>query len=114
MIVSRKSTASRLRHRLTLQQEVQTPDGAGGSQRTWENVADLWAEINTVIHKFGDEKLVAGQMQSAITHKITLRYRTGITTGMRFVYDERAFNIRNIMNVQENNEILELLVEELG
>ena len=32
MIVLKKTLSSRLRHKLTLQQEVQTPDGAGGDE----------------------------------------------------------------------------------
>lgn len=48
MSAGKKNTATLLRHRLTLQQEVKTADGAGGYVRTWQNIADLWAEIISV------------------------------------------------------------------
>jgi SPP1 family predicted phage head-tail adaptor len=104
-----KNTSSRLRQRLTLQQEAQAPDTAGGYTRSWQNVADLWAEITPVT---GREKLFADQMQSQISHKIALRYRAGVSAGQRLVFETRAFNIRYVFNVGENNEMLELLAEE--
>lgn len=114
MIGNNKNTTTRLRHRLTLQQEVKTIDGAGGYVRTWQNIADLWAEISSINGKsiYGREKLYAGQIQSEISHKITIRYRNGISTEMRLLFENRAFNIRAVLNIQENNDILELMVEE--
>jgi SPP1 family predicted phage head-tail adaptor len=109
MIGNSKNTASRLRHRLTLQQEVQTADGAGGNTRTWQNIVDLWAEINPIS---GRERAFAGQVQAEISHKITIRYRSGVTAGMRLLYNTRIFNIRTILNSKENNETLELWADE--
>jgi SPP1 family predicted phage head-tail adaptor len=110
----KKSTSSRLRHRLTLQQEVKTADGAGGCMRSWQDVADLWAEISPLKYRagIGSERLVAGQIQSEISHEVTLRYRAGISTSMRLLFGNRAFNIRSIRNLNEDNEMLELLVDE--
>ena len=114
MIGEKKNTVSRLRHRITLQQEIKTADGAGGYTRSWQNVTDLWAEINIISSRFryGRERLYAGQIQSELTHKIIIRYRSGITASMRLLFENRVFNIRSIANLQENDEILELLVEE--
>ena len=109
---STPNTASLLRHRLTLQQETQTPDGAGGYTRSWQNVADLWAEIDFVPSRMGSENPFAGQLQSRVTHRITIRYRAVIDASMRFLYDNRIFNIRNIMNSLENNNTLEVLADE--
>ncbi len=113
-MIANKNTTSRLRHRLTLQQRVETPDGAGGFSSGWQDVADLWAEISPVNAKsiYGFEKLFAGKIQSEISHKIIIRYRSGISTSMRLLFDNRAFNIRAIKNPDERNETLELLVDE--
>jgi SPP1 family predicted phage head-tail adaptor len=104
-----RNTSSRLRQRLTLQQEVQTPDTAGGYTRGWQDVADLWAEIIPIT---GREKLFADQLQSQISHKIVLRYRAGVSAGQRLMFETRAFNIRYVFNIGEDNEMLELLAEE--
>jgi SPP1 family predicted phage head-tail adaptor len=109
-----KNTASRLRHRLILQQEIKAADGAGGCTRSWQNVADLWAEISPLKYRagIGSERLVAGQIQSEISYKVTLRYRAVISTSMRLLFGNRAFNIRSVRNLNEDKEILELLVDE--
>lgn len=109
MMYRKRNTTSRLRHKLTLQQEVRTPDDVGGYTRTWSDVADLWAEIMPLT---GNERLLGPQLQSEVTHKILLRYRDGITAGMRLVFENRALNIRYVTNVAENNELIELLADE--
>lgn len=111
--MTKKNTASSLRHRVTLQQEIQTADGAGGYVRSWQDVADLWAEINSITAKsYGQERFFAGKIQAEITHKITIRYRAGVTADMRLLFGSSIFNIRSVLNKDENNETLELLVEE--
>jgi SPP1 family predicted phage head-tail adaptor len=115
MIGAKRNTTSRLRHRLSLQQEVSTPDGAGGYTRNWQEVAQLWAEIAPLSSNIrGGEMLMAGQIQSRITHKVTLRYREGITAGMRLVFDAKVFNIRYVDDINKGNGIIEMLVEEGG
>jgi len=121
MITKTKTTSSRLRHRLTLQQETDTTDGAGGSQRSWSDVVDLWAEIIPAIGggsgttKTAGKKIVfGGQIEAEISHRILLRYQSSpvITTSMRLVYESRIFNIKYVANVEERKDMLELLVQE--
>lgn len=107
--MSRKSTASRLRHRLTLQEPVHTPDSGGGYISSWSDIAQLWAEILPVS---GRERLFTGKVQAEATHRILIRYRSDVSTSHRLVFESRIFNIRSIMNAHERNEMLELLAEE--
>ena len=104
-----KNASSSMRHRLILQQEIQTPDDIGGYVRSWRDIAELWAEI---IPMKGREEWLHGQLQAEVTHKIRLRFRPGIHAGMRLLYGTRALNIRQAINVEEMNDTLELLVEE--
>ncbi len=104
-----KNPSSRLRQRMTLQQEQRTPDTAGGYVRSWQDVADIWAEV---IPLSGKEKLFAAQLQSEITHRILIRYRTGISAAHRLVFETRVFNIRSVINVREENALLEILAQE--
>ncbi len=114
-----KRMCSRLRHRITLQQEVETPDGAGGYAKSWADVADLWAEIMPVISSgakldksAGREIVLGGQIQHELSHRILLRYRDDITPSMRLVYENSIFNIVYVANVEERNETLQLLVHQ--
>jgi len=117
--MSSRNTCSRLRHRMVLQQEVQTSDMAGGYIRSWQDIASLWAEIiplggsdsrlNTTASK---EIFAAGQLQSQVSHKILLRYREAVTPAMRLLLEQRVFNIRSVITPFEKKEHLELLVQE--
>lgn len=110
-----RNTSSRLRHRLTLQEEVRTQDTVGGYTRSWRDVAQLWAEVFPVTASQWvgrGESVSAEQIQAVVTHRIVLRYRPGVDSGMRFVFDNRVFNIRSVTNKEEKNEVLEILAEE--
>lgn len=109
MRIHKRNSCSRLKQRLTLQQEIQASDGYGGYTRTWQNIADLWAEI---IPLAGREGVADEKLEASLTHRVVLRYRSDITAGMRLLFENRAFNIRAVFNVKENNELLELLSEE--
>ena len=51
-------------------------------------------------------------MQSAVTHKIVVRYRSGVNASMRFSFDGRIFNIRAVIDVDEKRDTMAILVEE--
>ena len=120
MTIKSKNTCSRLRHRLTLQQEVKTADGAGGYAKTWSNVVDLWAEIIPITggssgtKNAGKKILFGGQIEAEISHRILLRFQSSIaiTSAMRLLYESRIFNIRYVANTAEARDTLELLVQE--
>ena len=101
-----------LRSRVTLQQESRVADGGGGFSNTWTNLASsptVWARIEPLR---GREVLQAMQLQSPVTHRVTLRYRGDVRAGMRLVAGARAFNIRAAINLEERGRWLELLCEE--
>jgi SPP1 family predicted phage head-tail adaptor len=100
-----------LRKQIAIQTETPTPDGAGGYALAWTTVATVWADIKPAS---GSKVYTAGHLEGHVTHEITLRYRgdLGITTAMRAVYGNRAFNIRAVLNLDERNRWTQLLVEE--
>lgn len=107
-----RDLASRLRQRITLQQAQETADGAGGSSRSWSDVATVWAELVPYRVSRGDERVLAEQLQAEVTHRVSLRYRSDVTVDMRISYAGRLFNIRSVTNVGEADVLLDLLVEE--
>ncbi len=94
------SAPGKLRCRITLQQAARTGDGGGGASLDWLQIATLWARIEP---QKGNERVRYEGIESIITHKITLHYRPGITTGMRFIYAGRVFNILSVLNENEQN-----------
>jgi len=87
-----------LRHRITFQKETKTPDGHHGHTSTWEEVVTVWAKIEPVS---GREYYYSHQLKNAISHKITIRYRDGITEELRIVFEERIMKIESLINLEE-------------
>lgn len=112
-MAERDNIASRLRHRITLQQ----PDlnaGAGGQYSVeWQDVATVWAEVTPLESRaLTAETVLDAQLTARVSHEIILRYREGVTADMRVAMDGRHFNIRSVVNSGERNRVLRLLAEE--
>ena len=99
------------RHELTLESATPTPDGAGGYAESWAEVATLYARIEPVsaTSRFG-----ADQSLETVTHRITLRHRAGIASGMRFRRLSRIFRIVTVHDPDETGRYLICRVEEVG
>lgn len=108
--------ASKMRHRIIIQNQVLTPDGIGGNSVSWANFKTVWAHIDSLSGLSGRglnaEKNFAGRLNEIKPMKITIRYTTGLSTEMRVLFDGRVFNIRSIINLDENNEMLQIYAEE--
>lgn len=105
----RRRLAARLRHRVTLQTPLTSPDGGGGTSIVWSDWASVWAAIEPLA---GEERLAAGQIESAITHRVTIRYRAGVTAAMRVAFGARRLAVRAVIAPEERRERLVLLCEE--
>lgn len=98
-----------MKHRVTLQERSLTEDGQGGYTEEWEDVASLWAHVTPLK---GYERMQAMQLASPITHKVLIRYRAGLTTSMRLVFDGRVFEIEEAINLEEAKAFLQLICVE--
>lgn len=100
------------RHRIIFQEEVRTPDAAGGYSSAWQDIESnptVWAQIAPVS---GTDVLRFGQLQQIVTHRITIRYRSDITPDLRIVKGNRIFQLRAVLDPAESREMLEILAEE--
>jgi len=98
-----------LRHQVVIQAEAPTADGGGGSTLAWTDVATAWARIEPLS---GTERLHAGQLEDGVTHRITLRHRTGLTAKHRFKFGTRTFNVRAVIDRDERRRWLDVMAEE--
>lgn len=100
----------RLRHRITIQSQVQTQDlDAGGAVIvTWSTlVADEPAEVVPVS---GREYLQAGAMQTEIAARMTIRWRDGIAPTQRVLFDGRYYDIQAVLPDPSARRWLTLMV----
>jgi len=53
------------------------------------------------------------QEQMVVTHRIRIRYRTGVIPAMRIKYGTRYFNINSVINPNSDNRMLDILATEV-
>ncbi|MFB5622537.1 MAG: phage head closure protein [Nitrosarchaeum sp.] len=106
---------ARYRHYITIQSQVVTQNKYGENEISWVDDSECFAEIKPIK---GDEYYNARQIQSVVTHKITMRYTT-LSDGTRIKqsnsrikFGDRIFNIEGVINLMERNIDLELMVVE--
>jgi SPP1 family predicted phage head-tail adaptor len=100
-----------MRHELSLQVPVAVADGLGGHVLTWSEVAAVSAHIEpvTAASFFG-----ADQTVEETTHRITIRHRVGVESGMRFTCGARAFAIATVHDPDETRRYLVCRAREQG
>jgi len=99
-----------LRHRITFQECQKTPDGHGGFDVAgWSDVVTVWAGIEPIS---GREYFYAQQIKAEVTHKVRIRYRTGITEEMRIKYGERILEIEAVRDLNEQHKVIEIFCRE--
>lgn len=100
-----------LRTPLLLEQPVLSPDGNGGHAESWSAVATVFARIEplSATSVFG-----ADQTLETVTHRISLRARAGLASGMRFRKGTRIFEIVTVHDPDESARYHVCWVREKG
>ena len=96
--------------RFTLEMPLQSPDGFGGTLTSYVAGPLLWGAIEFV---GGGERRRAGRPEQAITHRVRLRFRDGVTAAMRLALGPRRFAIRLAADPDGSRRELICLVEEI-
>ena len=97
--------------RFVLELPLESPDGFGGVIRRYAAGPQLWGAITMVK---GEERLRADRSEQAITHRVTLRYREGVTAAMRLTCGLRRFRIKAAADPDGRRRDLVCLVEEVS
>lgn len=100
--------AGRLNRRVTLQSPSQSVDEIGQPIPGWTDVATVWADIRM---KSGLESIKAGASVSVVQASIRVRYRAGITAGMRVVHNLTAYEILAVQPDVGGREYVDLVAE---
>jgi len=94
-----------LRQMVELQAEVQVPDGSDGVAREWVTYATVRAQVRGLS---GTERFQAERLESPTRYRALIRYRPGVETRHRVLYNGKAYNIRAVIDVGERRRWLEL------
>jgi SPP1 family predicted phage head-tail adaptor len=98
-----------MKHRILFQSLTRTEDGQGGFTEEWEDGDYVSAEV-TPLKAW--EQMRAQQLDSKLTHKILIRYRSDITDEMRLFHRGRIYGIKEVLNLEEANRYLQLMCME--
>ncbi|EKU30769.1 head-tail adaptor protein [Alcaligenes sp. EGD-AK7] len=88
--------AGPLRHKLRIEEKrvISIDPYSGQAVYDWAEVATVWARIEPLSAR---DFIAASTTQSAITTRITIRYRAGITRVMRLVHQGKFYSIVGIL-----------------
>ena len=107
--MNRPVEAGRLRHRLTIQRATEVKNSSGEIIQTWATIATRWGAVEPLT---GREQWLAQQANAIATHRVTIRYYSGLTEKDRFLYGTRVLNIDTIDVPDEIQEHMECMVVE--
>lgn len=87
--------------RVTIQQKIVTTDPEGLVTETWNDIATVWANLRGLR---GREFFQAAAVNAENTVMVTIRYRPGITTGMRLKYTALD-GIEHVLDIYHVNPV---------
>ena len=99
----------RMRYRVELQEYTSTRDKDGFATKDWNTIATVWADIVPVS---GKEFLSQATETAEVTYKIYIRYRLGITSSMRVLWDGHVFEIVSALG-DKRSGLLTLMTKEV-
>ncbi|KRE33424.1 phage head closure protein [Paenibacillus sp. Soil724D2] len=103
------SNAGSYRHPITFQKQSTTTNDYGEKIVQWDDIITVKAGVYPIS---GKDYISAVQVNSEITHKISLRFVPNITADMRVKFGSRLFTIIAILNFQEKDRELQLVCKE--
>jgi len=80
-----------------------------GETIVWSNKAGMTAVPASIWSTSSKEVLESAKIELQVTHKIRIRYRSGITSKDRIIFGSRIFKIVSLINFEERNKTLDML-----
>lgn len=102
-------SAGQFDKRITIQRRVSGKDARGQESTSWENLATLptvWARVEPLR---GREFFAAGQMQSEVTVRFSIRFRTDVEPTMRVLWKSQPYEIISVIDTKAEGVQLELM-----
>lgn len=95
---------------VTIRTVTRVADGMGGYTETPTDVPGVWAAVEPLQ---GTEQLQAMQTGMKRPHRITMRYRTGMSAASTLLYGTRVFDIKSVVDPEEKHRELVLMTDEV-
>jgi SPP1 family predicted phage head-tail adaptor len=99
-----------MRQRLWLDAAVESSDDSGALQTRWSPLGDIWGQI---VPASSGDRFLAERQEETITHRILIRWRSDMQSGMRFRLGGRTFLVRSAFDPDERQRVLICRSEEI-
>lgn len=103
----RPQAIGNLRERVNLQRAELVRDPDGGMMETWVTVATVFARLEPV--KSQDE-VIGGGIRATEAMLVHIRHREDVATDWRVQWQDRAYDVDGIRNLDERRQYLTLAV----
>lgn len=100
----------KLNKRVILQSFQTVKDEEGIPTQQWSNTMSLYASVEPLT---GREYWLAASTESQNSLKITVRYKKGISSDMRLVYNAKNYDIKSVIDPNEAHKELVLMCVEV-
>jgi SPP1 family predicted phage head-tail adaptor len=94
-----------MHQKITCRAQVLTPASAGEQQKSWQDIAIVWAEISA---RSGDLVTSARQNYMAVTYKVRVRYQDRLLITRNILWQGQAYRVSRLLNPDNRKRILEL------
>ena len=102
--------AGKLRERITIQQQSVIQGAYGEVKNLWSTLTSVWAKVEQLK---GREYFTSNERHAEVNTRITIRYRSDILPKMRISYKNYIYDIKSIINIDEEDVFMELMCEKL-
>ena len=99
-----------MRQRLSLEAAAESTDESGALQSTWSPLGDVWGQI---VPASSGDRFIAERQEETVTHRILIRWRSDVQSGMRFRLSGRTFVVRSAIDPDERQRVLICRCEEI-
>ena len=93
----------------TVQTPTESANGIGEPILTWSDFATRWIAI---VPLTGNEQMTAMAQEGSVTHRIRMRYTSGMKPKMRLISEGRTFEVMSVVE-RGRREEHELMVTEV-
>lgn len=100
-----------LRVLATLEAVSDAADGAGGFVRSYVAIARVWTSLTPLR---GEARYVEQRQEQAITHLARIRWRSDVTSEMRFAIGARRLLVHTVYDEDERRRFLLCQCEEIA
>jgi len=100
--------AGRLDRQIVLKSYAEVKDSFGGITESYSDVATVWAEVTPLR---GNQFFAAQQVNSAITTKFRIRYRSDVDARWRIGFKGKEYDIVGVPSEIGRNEGLEIMAK---